>query len=127
MMLQERKSLRFTTPLDKILENRRMTNELFKYYKGTVEQCILCIDPFTQVEEYQDINNIMDLTPNIKLIPGMEVIIENNNGMKGAVFKRFLSGIFHKWEMLSGKYLILSQTEVDRLGKKEKRDLRMNL
>lgn len=123
----KRQSLRSLSSLDKIIETRGMTYEIFKYYRGTFNTCILCTDPFTQIEEYQDITNIMDITPKTKLIPGMELVIENNNVIKGAILNRVLYGTFYKWEMVSGKYLILSQREIDTLSKKEKRELRMYL
>lgn len=146
--------IRYRTPLDNILETRGMSYELFKYYVGVVNACILTMDEVTGIEEYHDCKNIIFSDRPIRFVPGMEIHIETNNitplrslhaqsasprsegsialpsGVGGSNvhrYKRFLYGTFHKWEMVSGKYLILSQKEVDSLTQKERRNLRMSL
>lgn len=126
-ILQYKPRIRYRSPLDNILETRGMPYELFKYYVGVLNACVLTMNDVTGKEEYHDIKNVIFSDRPIRFVPGMEIHIENNNVRKISTYKRLLYGTFHKWEMVSGQYLILSQKEVDSLTQTERRNLRMNL
>lgn len=112
------------TSLDKILDKLNLVHDMPKYYKGICNKCVLCKNPTTLREEIHDYNDISILDRSKKLCIGNPILILNNKWEKFYIYKRELKGIFYKWETVSGKYFILSQTDLNSLTVKEKKYMR---
>ena len=114
----------YKSSLDKILDKLNLENDMPKYYKGICNKCVLCKNPTTLKEEIHDYNDISILDRSKKLCIGNPILILNNKWEKFYIYKRELKGIFYKWETVSGKYFILSQTDLNSLTVKEKKYMR---
>ena len=113
--------------LDRLLVSKGMFNEIFNYYRGAFTIGSLCKHIKTNKDEIHDFKDLVLPVNVYQFINGMEVQVRNGKLQKNTVFQKNVFGLFHKWEMESGVYFILSQKEVDTLTEKEKRNLRMKI
>jgi len=116
------------THLDIILSRLGNQMGLPKYFKGKINNVVLCKDKYTNTDEIHDLADLLYIKESDYekgLTNGKEIIVTNNKWKKRTVFQSFIKGTYYKWETTNGFYMILSQNDVDKLNAKEKRYLRL--